>query len=413
MTYFKQFDNGLRVIINKMDGLYSVSFGIMVKTGSINESQEENGISHFIEHVLFKGTKTRSAFDISDRIDSVGGQINAYTSKEVTCYYTKSTKERLKDVMEVLSDIFFDSIFDSEELEKEKGVVIEEINMCEDSPEDICFDLLAKSYHGEKGLGRTILGSSKNIKRFTKQDILSYMDKYYTADNVVISVSGNVDIDETIKLIEDMFVSRFIRIKSAKQKVFEPTTPKHLYRSKKIEQSHIGIAMRGMSIENIENDALSIANTIFGGGMSSRLFQKIREELGLAYSVYSYHSNYKFDGVIEIYAGVNTALRDQAVEAIAEEVRRFKKEGITETEFSRAKEQHKSSTLFSLENAYSQMMLNGKYMLYLNKEFDYNDRLQRINNLKLSDVNEVIEKYFDIERSATATIGTKRTPLKI
>ncbi len=413
MKLYKQFDNGLRLVINRIEGLYSVSCGIMVKTGSINETEEENGISHFIEHVLFKGTEKRSAFEISDRIDSVGSQINAYTAKELTCYYTKSTKEKLGDTMEVLSDIFFNSVFDKVELEKEKGVVLEEINMCEDTHEEICFDLLAKSYYGEQGLGRTILGKAKNVKRFNKQEIEAYMDKYYTADNVVISVAGNVDVDETVKLVEGYFADRFKRKKSEKQAQFIVPKPKQLYRSKKIEQTHIGFAMKGLKMDDDKGDALSIANTILGGGMSSRLFQKIREELGLCYSVYSYPSSYKSDGVVEVYAGVNTEQRDLAVESIVGEIRKLKKDGVTQAEFTRAKEQLKSSTMFARESTSSQMLVHGKYLIYLNKEFDYDERIERFNKLNVSDVQEVIENYFDIDNAATATVGPKRSAIKI
>ena len=173
MAYVKRYPNGLRLIVNKMEGLFSVSLGIMVKTGSINESKDENGISHFIEHCLFKGTDKRSAFNISDDIDSIGAQINAYTSKEATCYYTKSTNDHLEETMEILSDIFFNSKFDETEINREKGVVIEEIKMSEDTPEDICFDLLARSRYGVTGLGQTILGPESNINQFTSSDIRS------------------------------------------------------------------------------------------------------------------------------------------------------------------------------------------------------------------------------------------------
>ncbi len=413
MKFYKKFDNGLRLVVNRIEGLYSVSLGVMVRTGSINETEEENGISHFIEHVLFKGTKKRSAFEISDRIDSVGSQINAYTAKELTCYYTKSTKEKLGDTMEVLSDIFFDSVFDEVELEKEKGVILEEINMCEDTHEEICFDLLAKSYYGEEGLGKTILGKAKNVKRFNKKEILAYMDKYYTADNVVISVAGNLDIDQTVKLVEEYFASRFSRIRGAGQAEFSIPAPRQLYRSKKIEQTHVGFAMKGLKMGDDRNDALSIANAILGGGMSSRLFQKIREELGLCYSVYSYPSSYKSDGVVEVYAGVNTEQRDLAVESIVAEIRRLKKDGITEAEFSRAKEQLKSSTMFARESTSSQMLVHGKYLIYLDKEFDYDERIEKFNKLTASDVHEVIENCFDIDNASTATVGPKRSAIKI
>lgn len=413
MKVYKKFDNGLRLVVNKMEGLYSVSCGVMVKTGSVNETEEENGISHFIEHVLFKGTEKRTAFEISDRIDSIGAQINAYTAKELTCYYTKSTRERLADSMEVLSDIFFNSVFDKAELEKEKGVVIEEINMCEDTHDEVCFDLLAKSFYGDEGLGKTILGSAKNIRRFKKEDIINYMDKYYTADNVVISIAGDVDIDATINYVEEYFASKFKRLKSAEQKTFEIPSPKQLYRSKQIEQTHLCFAMPGLKMDDDKNDALSVANAVLGGGMSSRLFQKVREELGLCYSIYSYPSSYKGVGAIEVYAGVNTEQRDLAVESIINEIKRLKKEYITEAEFFRAKEQAKSSTMFARESTSSQMLIHGKYLIYLDKEFDYDERIERFCKLSIDDVNKVIDEYFDLNSVATATVGPKRTPIKI
>ena len=413
MTIYKQFNNGLRLIVNKMEGLMSVSIGVLVKTGSTNETESENGISHFIEHVMFKGTEKRSSFEISDYIDRIGAQINAFTSKELTCYYTKSTSEHVEDSLEVLSDIFFNSKFDKEELEKEKGVVIEEINMSEDTPEDICLDLLAESYYGKEGFGRTILGPAKNIKKFTKQDVQAYMNRYYTADNVVISIAGNVQIEQAVEMVERYFADKFTVFKSDKQVSVSIPQPKQLYRTKKIEQSHIGFAMKGYTADHKLADAFSIANLVLGGGMSSRLFQKVREQLGLCYSVYSYASSYKDNGVLEIYAGVNTSSRDLAVNAIVEEVLKFKKDGVTEQEFLRGKEQIKSAFIFGRESTASQMLLYGRYLLFLNKEYDYDQRVKEIENLSLNDVRESIDGSFEILGSATATIGTKRTPIKV
>ena len=356
---------------------------------------------------------SRSAFEISDQIDRVGAQINAFTSKEMTCYYTKSTKEHALGSIEVLSDIFFNSLFDQEELEKEKGVIIEEINMSEDTPEELCLDLLAKSYNGETGLGRTILGPQKNIKRFTREDVIKYMDKYYTADNVVISVAGNVDIEETERVIKDLFSDKFTRRKSHKQKSTLKVSPTNLRKIKRIEQSHIGFCMKGIPVSDERCDALLIANTVLGGGMSSRLFQKIREELGLAYSVYSYPSAYKDTGVLEIYAGVNTDSRDKAAKAIVEETKRFREYGVTDAEFLRAKEQVKSSLVFGQESTGAQMLLYGKHLIILDEQFDINKRLDQILNITKDDVDKAIGKSFDIEKSSTATVGVKRTPLKI
>ena len=413
MIKYKQFDNGLRLALNKMEGMLSVSIGVLVKTGSMNERIDDNGISHFIEHVMFKGTENRTAFEISDHIDRIGAQINAFTSKELTCYYTKSTKEYTQKSLEILSDIFFNSKFEKEELEKEKGVVIEEINMSEDSPEEVCLDLLSQAYYGNATLGQTILGSIKNIKKFTRDDVIKYMDKYYTADNVVISIAGDIEIDNAIGLVEEYFASKFTRLKSKPQLQTASLQPKHLYRTKKIEQSHIGFAMKGVKVSDKNSDALAIANIVLGGGMSSRLFQKIREELGLAYSIYSYMSQYKDDGVLEIYSGVNTSLRDLAVTAIIDELNKFKKEKVTEQEFMRGKAQIKSAFIMGQESTSSQMLLYAKYLLLLDSQFDFNDRIKKIDNVTIKDVNDAIENYFDTQTMATATVGLKRTPIKI
>ncbi|MBQ9104184.1 MAG: insulinase family protein [Clostridia bacterium] len=413
MILTKTFPNGLRLVVNQMKGFSSVSSGIIVKTGSVNETESENGISHFIEHMLFKGTNNRSSFEISDYIDRIGAQINAFTSKEITCYYTKSTAEHLEHSLEVLSDLFFNSVFDEKELERERGVVIEEINMCEDTPEDICLDLLAESYFGKNGLGKTILGPAENIRRFGKAEILDYMKKYYTADNVVISLAGDVDLNVAEELVNKYFAESFKHFNSASQYVNAPNGSKNLFRTKKIEQSHIALSLPTFSISDERNDLLTFANIVFGGGMSSRLFQKIREELGLAYSVYSYASAYKDLGVCEIYAGVNTNERDNALSAIVDEIKSFKNNGITEKEFERSKEQVKSSFIYAKESTASQMLLYGKHLLFKNEKFDADAKIKFIESAKLNDVNNLITHVFDIDKCAVATVGPKDTPLKI
>ncbi len=413
MAHYKTFDNGLRLVVKKIDGLMSVSIGVIVKTGSINETESENGISHFIEHNLFKGTEKRSAFEISDHIDRIGGQINAFTSKELTCYYTKSTSDHTEEALEILSDIFFNSVFDEKEMEKEKGVIVEEINMSEDTPEDICLDLLAESYYGKEGLGRTILGSAKNVKSFSRKDVLSYMDKYYTADNVVISIAGNIDEKTAEDLVYKYFAQNFKRLKSAPQVKTNKTYNNNLIKTKKIEQAHIGFCFNAPSIKDERVDALSLSNLILGGGMSSRLFQKVREELGLCYTVYSYVSQYKDSGVIEIYGGVNTDSRDLAVKEIINVVNEFGKNGITENEFLRGKEQMKSAFIMGQESTASQMLLYGKYLLVMEKQFDFKERIEKIQKLSFDQVNDLIKELYRTDFMAVATVGPSKKRLKI
>ena len=413
MVYSKRYDNGLRLIISTNESVYSVSTGVIVKTGSANETESENGISHFIEHNLFKGTTTRSAFEISDCIDRIGAQINAFTSKELTCYYTKSTSDYFKETLEILSDIFFNSTFMEEEIKKERGVVIEEINMSEDTPEELCFDLLAESYFGKEGLGRTILGPAKNIKKFNADDIRKYMDKHYTSKNTVISVSGKIDVEKTIQLVDEFFAKKFKNVGSVVETSTNTVNLSNIYKSKPIEQTHIAMSIKGISIDDDRSEALTVANIVLGGGMSSRLFQKIREEMGLAYSVYSYASQYKDCGVIDFYAGVSTEKRDQAVRAIIDEINRLRDEGITDSEFMRGKEQMKSAFVFGRESTASQMLLYGKNLIYLDEEFDYDKKLKIIENLTKDEVEAVIKEIFQTEKIASATVGPKRSALKI
>ena len=413
MKFYKKYDNGLRLVIVDMPGYASVACGITVKTGSINETEEDNGISHFIEHTMFKGTTTRSSFDISNEIDRIGAQINAFTAKERTCYYTKSTYDHVAECLEILSDIFFNSVFDEKELDKEKGVIIEEINMCEDSPEDICFDLLAESCYGKLGLGATILGPAENIKRFTKADVKKYMDKYYTAENVVISIAGKVDIKKVEELVDNLFADKFAVSKGAEQFISKQVSPQSLFRNKKLEQTHLALAMPALPVSDKRVDALRIASEIFGGGMSSRLFQKIREEEGLAYSVYSTVGSYKDSGVIDVYAGVNTNNRDKAVEHIINEIRRIKVDKITESEFLRGKEQIKSSFIMSRESTVSQMFSYARTLIFLNEEFDFKKQILQIDGITYSDVLDIIDEIFDINKASFATIGPKRSAIKI
>ena len=289
MHYVKKYENGFRLIVKKIDGLLSVSAGILVGAGSANESAGENGISHFLEHMMFKGTEKRTAFEISDSIDRIGAQINAFTAKELTCYYVKSTAEHFGEAAEILADLFFCSQYAEEEAEKEKGVVLEEINMEEDSPEDLCLDLLSEAYFGKRGYGRTILGKKENVKRFTREDLFDYVARYYTPDNVVLSVAGNVSFEEAEAIAEQYFLPAFQGRKNRPHSMKEPSfAGGHLFRSKKIEQAHVALCVQGVALGSPEINAVNLANVVFGGGMSSRLFQRIREEMGLAYSVYSY-----------------------------------------------------------------------------------------------------------------------------
>lgn len=404
MVHYKQLDNGIRLIVKQMSGLLSVTMGIIVGTGACVETDEEDGISHFIEHMMFKGTAKRTAFNISDEMDAIGAQVNAFTGKDVTCYYAKSTSDHAAEAFEILSDIFLNSTFPADEMKREKGVIIEEISMNEDTPDDLCLDLLSKAFFGEKNYGRNILGPRKNVRSFKKKDILAYMAERYTADNIVISMAGNISIDEAQGLVEKYF-SDVPRGNGNQRTVDVRLQSRNLSKKKDIEQVHIGIAYPSMKRYEPLADATMIVNAVLGGSMSSRLFQEVREKRGLAYTVYSYLTSYKDTGSLVIYAGVNADNYMRSVEAINSCIDDIKNKNITEYEFRRGKEQLLSSQIFAQESTSSQMLLYGKELIYSGNIYNFEDRVKKINAVTYQDVLQAIEYNFDEKYKATAIVG--------
>ncbi len=410
MVHFKQLDNGLRLVVNQMSGLMSVTMGILVHTGASVESDKEDGISHFIEHMMFKGTKKRTAFKISDEMDRIGAQMNAFTGKDLTCYYAKSTTGHAEEAFEILADLFLNSTFPEDEMSREKGVIIEEINMNEDTPDDLCLDMLSRAYYGERGYGRNILGPRKNVEGFTRDDIKSYMQKRYCSDNIVISMAGNIDINIAEAMVEKYFAG-IQKCCCSKTDVKVELQAKSLYKTKDIEQVHIGIAFPSVKRYDKLFDATQIMNAILGGSMSSRLFQTVREELGLAYTVYSYISTYCETGTLAVYAGVNAEKYKQSAEAIYSCVNDLRKKNISEEEFLRGKEQLISSQIFAQESTSSQMLLFGKELLYRGRVYNFEDRVNKISSVTLKDVLDAIDVNFDDKFKAVSLVGAVDKPL--
>ncbi|MBD5584237.1 MAG: insulinase family protein [Clostridia bacterium] len=410
MVHFKTLDNGLKLIVNQMSSLMSVTMGILVHTGASQESDREDGISHFIEHMTFKGTKKRTSFQISDEMDRIGAQMNAFTGKDLTCYYAKSTTGHASEAFEILADIFLNSTFPEEEMVREKGVIIEEINMNEDTPDDLCLDLLSRAYYGERGYGRNILGPKSNVSGFTQIDVRDYMDRHYVPENIVISMAGNIDVN----LAEELVLKHFSGMKKQcckREEVKVELQGKSLYKHKDIEQVHIGIAFPSVKRYEKYYDATQIMNTILGGGVSSRLFQTVREELGLAYTVYSYVSTYEETGALSVYAGVNAEKYKKSVDAIYDCINDIKKKNISEEEFIRGKEQLVSSSIFAQESTSSQMLLFGKELLYRGQVYDFEDRVNKINAVTLKDVLTAVEMNFDDKYKAISLVGAVDKPL--
>ena len=412
MVFEKRYDNGLRLVVKQMQGLMSVTMGILVGTGACAETDKEDGISHFIEHMQFKGTKKRNAFEISDAFDRLGAQVNAFTGKDITCYYSKCTSDHTAESFDILADLFLNATYPEEEMEREKGVVCEEISMNEDTPEDLCLDLLSRAFYGKENYGRNILGTTKNVKGFTVSDIQNYKKARYCPENIVISFAGGVDATTAQTLVETYFGS-------LEKGAFEKRTPvlgakkQSLVKTKPIEQMHIAIGYPALERGAALEDAMSAVNGVLGGTMSARLFQEVREKRGLAYSVYSYISPYAECGSQMIYAGVNPTQAQEAYDAICEVVKDVKKNGVTKDEFFRSREQMKSGMFFSNESSNSQMLLYGKYMLYFNQIFDFEEKLKRINEMTYEQSFEAIEKMFDEKQKAIALVGNTDKPFAL
>lgn len=410
MVYEKKYENGLRLVVKHMEGLMSVTMGILVGTGSSAETDTEDGISHFIEHMQFKGTTKRNAFEISDAFDRIGAQVNAFTGKDLTCYYSKCTSDHTSACFELLSDLFLHATFPEEEMEREKGVVCEEISMNEDTPEDLCLDLLAQAFYGKQNYGRNILGPVENVKGFSVAAIQKYKEARYCPENIVLSFAGGIDFQTACALVETYFAE----LPKGK---FEKRTPKiikakeKIFKQKPIEQMHIAIGYPSVVRGDEREDYISAINAILGGSMSARLFQEVREKRGLAYSVYSYLSAFPECALQNIYAGVNPKNAAEAYEAISEVIQNMKEKGITEDEFLRSREQMKSGMFFSNESSNAQMLLYGKHLLYYNKIFDFEKKLEQINTMTYAKAQEALSVMFNEEEKAVAVIGNTDKPL--
>ena len=412
MDKIKRYKNGLTLIVSE-GGAISTSFAIMVGVGSINEEDSNNGISHYIEHMNFKGTDKYSSYDITNILDNTGASYNAYTSNETTCYYAHTIKDNLETSFSVMSNAVLRSIYKDEEAVKEKSVIIEEINMSEDTPDDVCLDLSSVAFFGNDGYGRTILGSIKNVESFTKNDVLSYLDKFYTAENMVIVFAGNVTLEEGDKLVEKYVLPYVRENKTALIPTHNIENKKQfLAKNKDIEQTHFCLSFP--SISYVSNDKIKseMAVSILGGSMSSRLFRKIREELGLAYSVYAFASRFKDVGTINIYAGVNQEKAVDGFNAIIDLIKDINKNGITNEEFIKVKNQLKSSTIFTTEKPASKAQILAKYYLMTGKLYDFDERIKDIDKVTINDVQQYI-KEFDPYNMSTAIVGKKVNPLKI
>ncbi|MDV3428553.1 MAG: insulinase family protein [Bacillota bacterium] len=382
-------NNGLRVAVESLQGVNSVAVGLWIKNGSRNEDMTNNGISHFIEHMLFKGTYNRNSKELAEAIEDVGGQLNGFTGKESTCFYIKALKTHLELSLEVLSDMLFNSKFSDEDIEREKKVIGEEINMTEDSPEDLLSDLHCISIWGDDSLSLPILGELNGINSFKREMLLKYVKSHYIPENSVLSICGNVDEKEIEKLAEKYF-GQWEEVNREITNYSKPEIRKdHIYKKKKIEQLHFSLGIPGLPIEDPDLYSLIVLNNIFGGGTSSVLFQKLREEMGLCYSIYSYISSYNNTGIFSIYAGLSPKASQKAIFKIKEELRDFISLNISDDRLYKAKEQLKGNYFLGNETPGSKMFSNGKSLLIKNKLLTEDDIMNKIDNITIASLHKV------------------------
>ncbi|MBQ7755209.1 MAG: insulinase family protein [Clostridia bacterium] len=400
--------NGIRVIMEPMDTLRSVSIGVWVNAGSVYETGADAGISHFIEHMVFKGTARRSAADIAAEMDAVGGNLNAFTAKECTCFYAKVLDEDLPLAVDMLSDITLHPALDEQEMEKEKRVVIEEILMSEDSPEDKAFETAGAAYYSGTVLSSAILGTEKTVSAFTRDQVLSYMARRYVSGNMVIACAGSFVPERLLSLLEESFAD-CPRGSGDMMGEKEPRAGKRwLFVQKDTEQVNACLMLPGFRLDSSENFALAVLSNALGGSMSSRLFQKIREELGLAYSVYTYPMAYRNTGAICLYFGSGEKQATRTLELALRELDRLKGEGLSEAELIRSRAQLKGSFLLGMEGSGAHMNAIGKRLLLQNKEFTIEDTLSAIECVTMEKVNGILSRVLSPRRAVCAAVGRTR-----
>ena len=389
--------NGLRVVGERLPYLRSVSIGAWMHVGSMMEEKAESGLSHFLEHMVFKGTEKRTARQIAEEMDAVGGQLNAFTGRDCTCFYAKVIDENLELAMDILADLVINATMDETELEKERGVILEEISMDEDSPEDLVHDMLQAAQFGEQSPGQPILGPADQIAAYTRDDLLNFRKKHYAPKETVVALAGNYDPDKVLAWVTEYFGGWENEIAPVETPDWQVLTGVNAIREKDTEQMHICMGFPGMAYGTEGVYPLAVANNILGGAMSSRLFQRIREDLGLAYSVYSYPNTYKGVGTFGIYAGVSPKNAELVLTEIRGELRKFLDEGITEKEFRDSVTQLRSGYLMGLESPGARMQGLGRSTLLRGKPLSHEATLAAIEAVTMEKVMEVAREVLTAE----------------
>jgi predicted Zn-dependent peptidase len=397
--------NGIRVVTERMPHVRSVSVGVWIGTGSREESLEQTGISHFIEHMLFKGTAHRSAEQIAREVDSIGGGLDAFTSKELVSYNVKVLDEHLPGAFDIVSDLVRNPRFDPADIDKEKGVVMEELKMEVDSPEYLIHEIFSSNFWKGQSLGRPILGTRQTIRSFNQDNIANYYRDYYTPKNILITAAGNLSHKKLVRLAGDNFGDLKSRRSAKPDAKPTPHAPLVFREKASLEQVHLYLGVPSIPMPHKDRFACYILNAILGGGMSSRLFQNIREKQALAYTVYSELSMYHDAGCLMVYAGTSPRTAGKVIDSVAQEMREITDHLVTPEELRRAKDHLKGSFMLGLESTSSRMGNLARQELYFKRFFSLDEMLQSIEKVTARDVQKLAEQFFDPKQTAVAMLG--------
>jgi len=397
--------NGLTIITEQMSHIRSASIGVWLQTGSRDEDPEWNGISHFIEHMVFKGTKHRTAEEIARQVDSIGGNMDAFTAKECICFNVKVLDEHIPTAMDILSDLVLNPVFDIADIARERGVILEEIKMDEDNPDYLVHEIFTQNFWKDHPLGKPILGTKETVKRFERQPVLEAYTHRFAPGNIIVSAAGNLDHDRFVELATRNF-EHMEPLKNGFHSPAPKIVSRIILRNKKaLEQVQLCVGVPAHPIAHEKRHAGYVLNTLLGGGMSSRLFQNIRERQGLAYSIYSDLNPYRDTGCLAVYAGTSLASASKVVQSVVSEFHKLKTEPVPEEELSRSKAQLKGSLMLSLESSTARMSNLARQEMYFDRFYDLDELIQRIESVTAEDLTNLANEFFRTESVAVTALG--------
>lgn len=390
--------SGVRIVTEEIPSVRSVSVGAWIGVGSRDERPDEGGICHFIEHMVFKGTRKRRMHHIAQRMENVGGYLNAFTSKEYTCFYSRCLDEHLPRALDTVLDLVLNPVFPEKELEREKDVVLEEMKMYEDTPDEYVFDLLDTALYGDDSMGRPVIGTEETVRGFSRDGLVEFLSSNYTGDRLVVAISGNVDHERAVRLVQKALEGIQQTGRTPERTVAPDSPKKSIMESKPMQQAHLVLGARGLDIHHPDRVSLSVLNTVLGGGMSSRLNQNIREKYGYCYNIYSFANMHSDSGDFGVYMGTDASKVDRSIKLIRRELDKLIQKPVSKTELERAKSQAKGAIMLGLENMSSRMMRIGRQELYYRRYFSLDEILELLDQVTADDLQRTASDIFAPER---------------